>query len=62
MVEKPFRLQERPGGLFLFSFENNKDKNKVLRGSAWTFSPMRLNYPAADDDTTCPSYKGKAKV
>ncbi|MDD0148528.1 DUF4283 domain-containing protein, partial [Shigella flexneri] len=38
MVDKNFRVQEKVGDVFLFSFELIRDRNKVLRGGlVWYF-------------------------
>ncbi|XP_024187908.1 uncharacterized protein LOC112192413 [Rosa chinensis] len=37
MVDKEFRIHERAGDLFLFSFESVRDRNKVLRGRVWCY-------------------------
>ena len=37
VVSRSFQIQERTAGVFLFSFENERDRRKVLRGGVWCF-------------------------
>ncbi|KAK9931151.1 hypothetical protein M0R45_018444 [Rubus argutus] len=42
VLEKPFRIQEKPEGRFLFSFDDKGDKRRVLRGGPWSFAKAHL--------------------
>ena len=48
VVSRSFQIQERTIGLFLFSFESERDRKKVLRGGVWCFDRVPVCFAAYD--------------
>ena len=53
VLEKSFRVHEKPEGRLLFSFDDKGDKRRVLRGGPWNFAKAHLALEDYDGISPC---------